>query len=101
MTQMINCMRFRPVERQVVDMFKAMAEYIRDFPFDDIMHAVIDLGDGEFALIGVHHSVDSFVEIMNRDNRVSDLMRKYVVPYEDDESLYSFFGPKADLNSYL
>ena len=101
MTQMINCMRFRPIEGQVDNMFKAMAEYMRDFPFDDIMHAVIDLGDGEFALIGVHHSVDSFVEIMNRDNRVSDLMRKYVVPYEDGESFHSFSGPKVALSTYL
>jgi hypothetical protein len=91
LTQMINCMRFRPIEGQVDNMFKAMAEYIRDFPFDDIMHAVIDLGDGEFALIGIHHSVDSFVDIMNRDNRVSDLMRKYVVPYEDGESFSFIF----------
>ena len=101
MTQMINCMRFRPIEGQVDNMFKAMAEYMRDFPFDGIMHAVIDLGDGEFALIGVHHSVDSFVEIMNRDNRVSDLMRKYVVPYEDGENFHSFSGPKVDLSSYV
>ncbi len=101
MTQMVNCMRFKPIESQVDHMFKAMAEYMRDFPFDDIMHAVIDLGDGEFALIGVHHSVDSFVEIMIRDNRVSDLMRKYVVPYEDGESFHSFSGPQVDLNSYL
>ena len=101
MTQMINCMRFKPIEGQVDHMFKAMAEYMRNFLFDDIMQAVIDSGEGEFALIGVHHSVDSFVEIMNRDNRVSDLMRKYVVPYEDGESFYSFSGPKVDLNSYL
>ena len=50
---MINCMRFRPVEGRADDMFKAMAEYIRDYPFDDIMHAVISLGDGEYALVGV------------------------------------------------
>ena len=82
-------------------MFKAMAEYTRDFTFYDIMHAVIDLGNGEFALIGVHQSVDSFVEIMNRNDRVSGLMRKYVVPYEDGESFHSFSGPKVDLSPYL
>ena len=98
---MINCMRFRPVEGRADDMFKAMAEYIRDYPFDDILHAVINLGDGEYALVGVHHSVDSFVAIMNRDNRVSDLMRQYVVPYDDGESFHSFSGPTVDLNAYL
>ena len=52
------------------------------------MHKIIDLGDGEFALIGVHHSVDSFVDIMNRDNRVSQMMREYIEPYEDGESFH-------------
>ena len=55
-------------------LFKAFAEYMRDYPFDDIMHHIIDLGTGEYALIGVHHSVESFIEIMNRENRVSDLI---------------------------
>ena len=40
------------------------------------MHKIIDLGDGEFALKGVHQSVDSFIDIMNRDNRVSQMMRQ-------------------------
>lgn len=75
MAGMINCMRFRPKEGQAEALFKAFAEYVRDYPFDDIMHKIIDLGTGEFALIGVHHSVDSFIDIMNRDNRVSDMMR--------------------------
>ena len=43
---------------------------MRDYPFDDIMHYIIDLGTGEYALIGVHHSVESFIDIMNRENRV-------------------------------
>ena len=53
---------------------------MRDYPFDDIMHHIIDLGTGEYALIGVHHSVESFIDIMNRENRVSDMMRLYVEP---------------------
>ena len=69
MAGMINCMRFKPKAGQAEDLFKAYAEYVRDYPFDDIMHKIIDLGDGEFALIGIHHSVDSFIDIMNRDNR--------------------------------
>ena len=101
MAGMINCMRFRPVEGRVDDMLRAMAEYIRDDPFDDIMHAVISLGDGEYALIGVHHSVDSFMAIVNRDNRISDLMRQYVVPYDDGESFHSFSGPTVALDDYL
>ena len=63
MAGMINCMRFRPKVGQEEALWKAIAEYVRDYPFDDIMHQIIDLGTGEYALIGVHHSVESFIEI--------------------------------------
>ena len=101
MAGMINCMRFRPKAGKAEDLFKAYAEYERDYPFDDIMHKIIDLGDGELALIGVHHSVDSFIDIMNRDNRVSQMLREYVEPYEDGESFHSFSGPVVNCDDYL
>ena len=101
MAGMINCIRFRPIDGQADAMFKALAEYMRDYPFDDILHEIIDLGTGEYALVGAHHSVDSFMAIVNRDNRVSDLMRQYVIPYEDGESFHSFSGPTVDLSLYL
>ena len=69
--------------------------------FDDIMHYIIDLGTGEYALIRVHHSVESFIEIVNRENRVSDLMRLYVEPYGDGESFHSFSGPVVNYDEYL
>ena len=93
MAGMNNCMRFKPKAGKAGVLFKAYAEYVRDYPFDDIMHKIIDLGDGEFALIGIHHSVDSFIYIMNRDNRVSQMLREYVEPYEDGEKFHSFSGP--------
>ena len=93
MAGMINCMRFRPKAGQAEALFNAYAEYVRDYPFDDITHKIIDLGDGELALLGVHQSVDSFIDIMNRDNRVSQMMRQYVEPYDDGESFHSFSGP--------
>ncbi len=65
------------------------------------MHQIIDLVTGEYTHIGLHHSVDSFIDIMNRDNRVSDLMRLYVHPYEDGESFHSFSGPVVNYNDYL
>ena len=101
MAGMINCMKFKPKSGKTDDLFKAFAEYVRDYPFDDIMHQIIDLGTGEYALIGVHHSVDSFVAIMNRDCRVSEMMRQYVEPYEDGESFHSFSGPVINYNDYL
>ena len=101
MAGMINCMRFRPKAEQAEALFKAYAEYVRDYPFDDIMHKIIDLSDGEFALIGIHQSVDSFIDIMNRDNRVSQMMRQYVEPYDDGESFHSFSGPVVNCDDYL
>jgi len=94
-------MRFRPKEGQQEVLWKAYAEYLRDYPLDDIMHNIIDLGTGEYALIGVHHSVESFIDIMNRDNRVSDVFRLYIEPYEDGESFHSFSGPVVNYNDYL
>ena len=78
---MINFMRFRPKEGQEEALWKAYVEYLRDYPLDDIMHNIIDLSTDEYALIGVHHSVESFIDIMNRDNRVSDVFRLYIEPY--------------------
>ena len=101
MAGMINCMKFKPKAEQAEALFRAFAEYVRDYPFDDIMHEIIDLGDGELALIGVHNSVDSFIEIMNRDNRVSEMMRQFVEPYDDGESFHSFSGPVVNCNDYL
>ena len=101
MVGMINCMRSKPKAGQAEDLFKAYAEYVRDYPFDDIMHKIIDLGDGEFALIGIHHSVDSFIDIMNRDNRVSQMLREYVEPYEDGERFHSFSDPVVNCDYYL
>ena len=46
MAGMINCMRFHPKAGQEEALFKAFAEYTRDYPFDDIMHHIIDLGTG-------------------------------------------------------
>ena len=65
------------------------------------MHKIIDLGDGEFALTGIHQSVDSFIDIMNRDNRVSQMMRQYVEPYDNGESFHSFSGPVVNCDDYL
>ena len=101
MAGMINCMRFRPKKGQEEALFQAFAEYVRYYPFDDIMSHIIDLGTGEYALVGVHHSVESFIEIMNRDKRVSEMMRLYVELYEDGESFHSFSGPVVNYNDYL
>ena len=74
---------------------------MKDYPFEDIMHYIFDLGTGEYARVGVHQSVESLIEIVNRENRVSDLMTLYVEPYEDGESFHSFSGPVVNYGEYL
>ena len=95
-------MRFQPKSGKTDEMMKTIAEHIRDYPFTESLHmGIIDLGTGEFALIGVHNSVDAFVDIMNRDVRISEIMREFVEPYEDGEAFHSFSGPEVDLKAYL
>ena len=69
---------------------------MKDYPFEDIMHYIFDLGTGEYARVGVHQSVESLIEIVNRENRVSDLMRLYVEPYEEGKFPF-FFGSGCEL----
>lgn len=99
---MINCMHFRPKEGQADIMFKALAKYIDEYPYENCIHyGVIDLGTGEYALFCVWETVDAFIDVMNRDLKTSELMREYVEPYEDGEAFHSFSGPDIDLTSYL
>ena len=74
---------------------------MRDYPFEDIMHYIFDLSTGEYAWVGAHQSVERLIEIVKRENRVSDLMRLYVEPYEDGESFHSFSGPVVNYDEYL
>tara|TARA_B100001059_G_C17567506_1_gene443262 strand:- start:126 stop:413 length:288 start_codon:yes stop_codon:yes gene_type:complete len=95
-------MRFRPKEGQADIMFKALAKYIDEYPYENCIHyGVIDLGTGEYALFCVWETVDAFIDVMNRDLKTSELMREYVEPYEDGEAFHSFSGPDIDLTSYL
>ena len=45
--------------------------------------------------------LDSFIDIMYRDNRVSQMLREYVEPYEDGDSFHSFSGPVINCDDYL
>ena len=52
-------------------------------------------------MASIHHSVDSFIDIMNRDNRVSQMLQEYVEPYQDGECFHSFSGPVVNCDDYL
>ena len=65
------------------------------------MHHIINLSDGEYALIGVHHSVESFMAIVNRENRVSEMMREYALSRMMMGGFSFFSGPVVNHNDYL
>ncbi len=85
MAGIINCMRVHLKAGQEKALFKALSEYIKDYLSDDIMH----------------HSIEIFIKIMNKENRVRDMMRLYVKSYENGESFYSFSGPVVNYDDYL
>ena len=101
MGEMMSCMRFRPKEGRSADMMKALAEYMRDYPFLESRISIFDLGSGEFALVAIHQSVDVFVGLMDRELPISGIMREFVEIYEDGEAFHSFSGPEVELSTYL
>ena len=100
MAEMMSCMRFRPKEGRTADMMKALAEYMRDYPFLESNISIFDLGAGEFALVAIHQSVDVFVGLMDREVPISGIMREFVEIYEDGEAFHSFSGPEVELSAY-
>ena len=101
MGEMMSCMRFKPKEGRTDDMMKALAEYMRDYPFLESHISIFDLGSGEFALVAIHQSVDVFVGLMDREVPISGVMREFVEIYEDGEAFHSFSGPEVELSTYL
>ena len=65
------------------------------------MQNIINLSDGEYALIGAYHSVESFMVIENLGNDVSALMLDYDELWEDADAFRSFSGPVVNHNDYL
>ena len=58
------------------------------------------LDEGEYASVIVWKSVDHFVEVLNRDIRLIDVLKPYVVAYDDGEYFHAFSGPTVDLSGY-
>ena len=52
MGEMMSCMRFKPKEGRADDMMKALAEYMRDYPFRNHI-SIFVFGSGEFALVAI------------------------------------------------
>jgi len=44
--------------------------------------------------------MDAFLEVLNRDVRLIDVLRPHVEPYSDGEEFHAFSGPSVDLSNY-
>jgi len=61
---------------------------------------LITLKDGEYASIIVWKSMEEFLDVLNRDVRLIDVLRPHVKVYDDGEEFHAFSGPSVDLSSY-
>ena len=68
---------------------------------DGVQHsAIINIDDGEYAAIIVWDSIEVFLEMLNRDVILVDLLRPYVETYQDGREFHSMSGPCVDLDDY-
>ena len=101
-TRIIAGKQFQPKSGKKDETMNALAEYLRVYTYAESLNmGIIDLGAGEFALIGVHNSVDTFVDIMNRELRIRDLIEDFVELYADDEVFHSSSTPGVDPEAYF
>lgn len=64
----------------------------------------LDIGevfaDGECASIIVWKSMNAFIEVLNREVRLIDILRPHIEPYDDGEDFHAFSGPSVDLSNF-
>ena len=44
--------------------------------------------------------MNDFLEVLNRDVRLIDVLKPHVEPFEDGEDFHSFSGPTVDLSTF-
>ena len=44
--------------------------------------------------------MEEFLDVLNRDVRLIDVLRPHVKVYDDGEEFHAFSGPSVDLSSY-
>ena len=96
---MVNCIRFKPKDGCEDIIFRETAKIYNTLN-GALEKRLVTLNDSEYASVIVWNSLDEFLQVLNRDVRLIDVLKPYVKPYQDGEYFHSFSGPTIDLSSY-
>ena len=96
---MVNCIRFVPKDGCEEIAFEETSKIYKTLD-GALEKRIVNLGEGEYASVIVWKSVEDFLEVLNRDVRLIDVLKPYVKPYDDGEDFHAFSGPTVDLSMY-
>ena len=96
---MVNCIRFKPKVGCESIVIKETSRIYKTLD-GALEKRLVSLSEGEYASVIVWKSMDAFLEVLNRDVRLIDVLRPHVEPYSDGEDFHAFSGPSVDLNNY-
>ena len=96
---MVNSIRFKPKDGYEEIVFKETSKIYKTLD-GALEKRLVRLDEGEYASVIVWKSMDDFLEVLNRDVRLIDVLRPYVKPYDDGEDFHAFSGPTVDLSMY-
>ena len=95
----VNCIRFKPKVGCEPIIFKETSKVYKTLD-GALEKRLVALNDGEYASVIVWKSMDAFLEVLNRDVRLIDILRPHVDPYDDGEDFHAFSGPSVDLSNF-
>ena len=101
--KVLNCIRFRPKTDCEEIVFQLIADrfFLNQPPAGLIDVSLVNNTVGEYTLIAQWENIEVFIELVNADVRIIDILRPYVIPYEDGEYFHSWSGPSIDLESFV
>ena len=100
--KVLNCIKFQPKIDTESEIFKFIAKHFLNPPLEGMQDvSLINNAEGEYSLVAEWTSIEAFLKRLNSDKRIIDILRPYVIPYEDGEHFHAWSGPSIDLKSYL
>ena len=95
---MVNCIRCRPEKSCETIIIQETSKIYKTLD-GGLEKRLVALREGEYASVIVRESMDAFLEALNRDVRLIDVLRSYVEPYDDGEDFHGFSGPSVGLSN--
>ena len=96
---MVNCIRFRPKKGCETIIIQETSKIYKTLD-GALEKRLVELGEGEYASVIVWKSMDAFLEVLNRDVRLIDVLRPHVEPYDDGQEFHAFSGPSVELSAF-